>query len=139
MGCTCTAFVLPAFQNIPVKIVFKMLLFVWLQNPATPSPRRFFWCIHVKSAPSRNKDHCDEGDETPLHRTYLRSLARNIRKMISEMSSGKNSGKRLTFITILQWCMPLVSINKGYKSLKTHVSFTFWNQVPLSFGDKNHR
>lgn len=39
--------------------------------------------------------------EMRQHCTYLRELAGNIRTVISEMSSGRNSGKMLTFITFL--------------------------------------
>ena len=39
--------------------------------------------------------------EMRQHCTYLRELARNIRTVIPEMSSGRNSGKKLTFITFL--------------------------------------
>ncbi len=39
--------------------------------------------------------------EMRQHCIYLRKLAGNIRTMKSEMSSGRNSGKKLTFVTFL--------------------------------------
>lgn len=42
--------------------------------------------------------------EMRQHCTYLRKLSGNIKTVISEMSSGKNSGKKLTYITFLLEC-----------------------------------